>query len=58
MYPNPFFSKLMHTINSGKSSSKIRSTFVIFKETAQSKQQPKGQKFAQSGHPAFVKDAA
>jgi hypothetical protein len=36
---------------------KILATFVIFEQTAQSKQSPKKRKFAQSGHPARHPDA-
>jgi hypothetical protein len=49
-----YLSKLMQKFFVDKSSPK----FCNFKETAQSKQLPKGRNFAQSGYPGYRRGAA
>jgi hypothetical protein len=46
-----FLSKLMHMLNRGKSSPKMRAITAIFIITVLSKQSPIVRKFGQSGHP-------
>jgi hypothetical protein len=49
--PNLYLSRSLHNLNRVKKLSQNVGCFGNFQKTAQSKQSPKGRKFAQSGHP-------
>jgi hypothetical protein len=44
-------SKLIHNLYHGKSSPHICATYVIYQSLPKENNHPKGEKFAQSGHP-------
>jgi hypothetical protein len=52
---NPFSSKLMHKPNNDKSGPKIWATYFLLKKPPKVYNHPMGEKFAQSGHPAYVR---